>query len=62
VACATLLLSLLLLQFDRPTSLPTLLGTYNERDQNQLRKPLSAVLAEETAPPGKKQTGAIQRR
>lgn len=29
-------------QFEKPTSLPTLLGCYNARDQNQLRKPLHA--------------------
>jgi hypothetical protein len=29
-------------QFERPTSLPTLLGCYNPRDQNQIRKPLHA--------------------
>lgn len=30
-------------QFERPTSLPTLLGCYNPRDQNQVRKPLQAL-------------------
>jgi len=25
------------LRFDKPTSLPTMLGAYNERDKNQLR-------------------------
>ena len=34
------------MRFERPTSLPTLLGAYNERDKNQLRQ------YRETGPPG----------
>ncbi|KAG1677585.1 hypothetical protein FOA52_014483 [Chlamydomonas sp. UWO 241] len=34
------------LRFDRPTSLPTMLGAFNERDKNQLRA------YKETGPPG----------
>uniref|UniRef100_A0A7R9V866 Tubulin--tyrosine ligase-like protein 9 n=1 Tax=Chlamydomonas euryale TaxID=1486919 RepID=A0A7R9V866_9CHLO len=34
------------LRFDRPTSLPTMLGAYNERDKNQLR------IYKESGPPG----------
>lgn len=29
--------------FDRPTSLPSMLGCYNPRDKNQLRRPLEEV-------------------
>lgn len=37
-------------QFERPTSLPTLLGCFNPRDQNQARKPLHAVLGSSQSP------------
>jgi hypothetical protein len=36
-------------QFDKPTSLPTMLGCFNYRDQNQLRKSLAELAAEDAA-------------
>jgi hypothetical protein len=36
-------------QFDKPTSLPTMLGCFNFRDQNQLRKTLGELAAEDAA-------------
>lgn len=38
--------------FDRPTSLVTMLGCYNERDENQLRRPLAELVAEDAAAAG----------
>ncbi|KAI8464205.1 MAG: tubulin tyrosine ligase-like family, member 9 [Monoraphidium minutum] len=38
--------------FDRPTSLPTMLGCYNPRDATQLRRPLAVVAAEDAAARG----------
>jgi hypothetical protein len=35
--------------FEQPTSLPSLLGAYNPRDQNQARRPLEQALG---SPPG----------
>eukprot|EP00879_Flechtneria_rotunda_P020014 GHRR01021041.1.p2 GENE.GHRR01021041.1~~GHRR01021041.1.p2 ORF type:complete len:108 (+),score=30.61 GHRR01021041.1:601-924(+) len=34
-------------QFDKPTSIPTMLGCYNYRDQNQVRRSLAEVLRED---------------
>uniref|UniRef100_A0A383W9P9 Tubulin--tyrosine ligase-like protein 9 n=1 Tax=Tetradesmus obliquus TaxID=3088 RepID=A0A383W9P9_TETOB len=36
-------------QFDKPTSLPTMLGCFNFRDQNQLRRSLAELAAEDAA-------------
>jgi tubulin polyglutamylase TTLL9 len=36
-------------QFEKPTSLPTMLGCFNYRDQNQLRKSLAELAAEDAA-------------
>jgi hypothetical protein len=36
-------------QFDKPTSLPTMLGCFNYRDQNQLRRSLAELAAEDAA-------------
>lgn len=47
-------------QFDRPTSLPTMLGCYNYRDQNQTRRSLSSIQAEEGSTKLKYSNGGIK--